>query len=130
MRDNVHKNTFLKLTRGGLFMKGRDVLFSAFKAVVDLTTLLLGANATAELARRERAAIFIMVGLVRVGAMKGVKFVKDLLQLPAVDTRSGIRGILRPVFCPVYKYINFSRFQVIRPAFETHHRNYLLLHEP
>ena len=87
MRDNVNKSTFLKLTRGGLFMKGRDVLFSAFKAVVDLTTLLLGANATAELARRERAAIFIMVGLVRVGAVKRVKFVKDLLQLPAVDTR-------------------------------------------
>ena len=46
-------------------MNGREVLFSAFKAVVDLTTLLLGANATAELARRDRAAIFIMVGLVR-----------------------------------------------------------------
>jgi len=41
-------------------MKGREVLFSAFKAV-DLTTLLAGANAAAELARRERAAIFIMV---------------------------------------------------------------------
>jgi hypothetical protein len=44
-------------------MKGRDTLFSAFKEV-DLTTLLLvGANAAAEPARRERAAIFIMVAV-------------------------------------------------------------------
>jgi hypothetical protein len=49
-----------KLTRGGLFMNGRDVLFSAFKAV-DLTTLVVGAKAAADPARRERAANFIMV---------------------------------------------------------------------
>lgn len=41
-------------------MKGRDVLFSAFKAV-DLTTLLVGAKAEADARREERAAIFIMV---------------------------------------------------------------------
>jgi hypothetical protein len=50
-----------KLTRGGLFMKGRDTLFSAFKEV-DLTTLLVGAKADAEARMAERAAIFIMVG--------------------------------------------------------------------
>ena len=41
-------------------MKGRDVLFSAFKAV-DLTTLLVGAKAAADARREEREAIFIMV---------------------------------------------------------------------
>ena len=41
-------------------MNGRDVLFSAFKAV-DLTTSVVGAKAAADPARRERAAIFIMV---------------------------------------------------------------------
>jgi len=52
--------------RGGLFMNGRDVLFSAFKAV-DLTTLVVGAKAAADPARRERAAIFIMVATLETG---------------------------------------------------------------
>jgi len=46
--------------RGGLFMKGRALLFSAFKAVEDLANWA-GAKAAADPARRERAAIFIMV---------------------------------------------------------------------
>ena len=41
-------------------MKGRDWLFSAFKAVDDLA-MGTGAKAAADPARRERAAIFIMV---------------------------------------------------------------------
>ena len=51
-----------QLTSGGLFMKGRALLFSALKAVEDFATWA-GAKAAAEPARRERAVIFIMVSV-------------------------------------------------------------------
>jgi hypothetical protein len=49
-----------QLTSAGLFMKGRALLFSAFKAEEDLA-IWAGAKAAADPARRERAVIFIMV---------------------------------------------------------------------
>ena len=53
---------YKQLTSGGLFMKGRALLFSALKAVEDFATWA-GAKAAAEPARRERAVIFIMVSV-------------------------------------------------------------------
>ena len=68
-------------------MKGRDVLFSAFNAV-DLTTLEVGAKAAAEPARRERAAIFIMVEVEVVGFI----WVQRLHALKATVKFKGVKG--------------------------------------
>jgi len=51
-----------KLTSGGLFMNGRAWLFSAASATDVLAAGAAGEKATADPARRDREASFIMVG--------------------------------------------------------------------
>jgi hypothetical protein len=58
---NILTISIRTLTRAGRFMKGRDVLRSAFKAVTELADCCIGAKAEADEARRARAAAnFIM----------------------------------------------------------------------
>lgn len=58
-------------------MKGRALLFSAFKAVEDLA-IWAGAKAAADPARRERAVIFIMVWCRKVCFVCSMKMLCDV----------------------------------------------------